>query len=79
MPRFHRAFALIGLLLLTQAEAAEKLRLVADAWPPFTDATLVNGGVATDIVSQVEVGMFLPFCRQLQPERGFLFLGQRQH
>ncbi|MFS2070579.1 substrate-binding periplasmic protein [Pseudomonas sp. CT11-2] len=51
MPRFHRAFALIGLLLLTQAEAAEKLRLVADAWPPFTDATLVNGGVATDIVS----------------------------
>lgn len=51
MPRFHRAFALIGLLLLTQTEAAEKLRLVADAWPPFTDATLVNGGVATDIVS----------------------------
>ena len=51
MPRVHRAFALIGLLLLTQTEAAEKLRLVADAWPPFTDATLVNGGVATDIVS----------------------------
>jgi polar amino acid transport system substrate-binding protein len=51
MPRLHRAFALIGLLLLTQTEAAEKLRLVADAWPPFTDATLVNGGVATDIVS----------------------------
>jgi polar amino acid transport system substrate-binding protein len=51
MPRLHRAFALIGLLLLTQNAAAEKLRLVADAWPPFTDATLVNGGVATDIVS----------------------------
>ena len=31
--------------------AAEKLRLVADAWPPFTDATLFNGGLATDIVS----------------------------
>src|SRR5207253_6210326 len=28
-----------------------KLRLVADAWPPLTDATLVNGGLATDIVS----------------------------
>ncbi|MHC8413514.1 substrate-binding periplasmic protein [Pseudomonas sp. Hz4] len=51
MPRLHRAFALIGLLLLTQGAAAQKLRLVADAWPPFTDATLVNGGLATDIVS----------------------------
>jgi polar amino acid transport system substrate-binding protein len=51
MPRLHRAFALIGLLLLIQEAAAEKLRLVADAWPPFTDATLVNGGLATDIVS----------------------------
>ncbi|TFB39901.1 ABC transporter substrate-binding protein [Pseudomonas sp. F01002] len=51
MPRLHRAFALIGLLLLTQGAAAEKLRLVADAWPPFTDATLANGGLATDIVS----------------------------
>jgi polar amino acid transport system substrate-binding protein len=43
--------ALIGLLLLTQSAAAEKLRLVADSWPPFSDATLVNGGLATDIVS----------------------------
>ncbi|PXX73211.1 amino acid ABC transporter substrate-binding protein [Pseudomonas chlororaphis] len=51
MPRLHRAFALIGLLLLGQSVYAEKLRLVADAWPPFTDATLVNGGLATDIVS----------------------------
>lgn len=51
MPRLYRAVALIGLLLLSQIAAAEKLRLVADAWPPFTDATLVNGGVATDIVS----------------------------
>ena len=50
MPRLHRAVALIGLLLV-QSAAAEKLRLVADAWPPFTDATLVNGGLATDIVS----------------------------
>lgn len=51
MPRLHRAFALIGWLLLTQSAAAEKLRLVADVWPPFTDATLINGGLATDIVS----------------------------
>ncbi|MFL1523944.1 substrate-binding periplasmic protein [Pseudomonas sp. O230] len=51
MPRLHRALALTGLLLLTQSAAAEKLRLVADSWPPFTDATLINGGLATDIVS----------------------------
>ena len=51
MPRLHRAFALIGLLLLGQNAHGEKLRLVADAWPPFTDATLLNGGLATDIVS----------------------------
>jgi polar amino acid transport system substrate-binding protein len=51
MPRLPRAFALIGLLLLGQSAYAEKLRLVADAWPPFTDSTLVNGGLATDIVS----------------------------
>lgn len=51
MLRLHRALALIGLLLLGQGAYGEKLRLVADAWPPFTDATLVNGGVATDIVS----------------------------
>jgi len=42
---------LIVLLLLSQGAAAEKLRLVADAWPPFTDATLINGGLATDIVT----------------------------
>lgn len=51
MPRLHRACALIGLLLLAQTAAAEKLRLVFDIWPPFTDVTLVNGGLATDIVS----------------------------
>jgi len=49
MPRLHRAVALIGLLLLSQIATAEKLRLMADAWPPFTDATLVNGIVITTI------------------------------
>lgn len=51
MPRLHRAVALIGLLLLGQSVYAQKLRLVADVWPPFTDASLVNGGLATDIVT----------------------------
>ncbi|NMX90072.1 MULTISPECIES: transporter substrate-binding domain-containing protein [unclassified Pseudomonas] len=51
MLRLSRAVALIVLLLLGPTVAAERLRLVADAWPPFTDATLINGGLATDIVS----------------------------
>ncbi len=51
MPRLHRVIALMGLLWISQDVEAQKLRLVADAWPPFTDATLVNGGLATDIVS----------------------------
>ncbi|WLG96245.1 ABC transporter substrate-binding protein [Pseudomonas sp. FP198] len=51
MPRLHRALALVGLLLLSHNACAQKLRLVADAWPPFTDSTLVNGGLATDIVT----------------------------
>ena len=51
MPRLHRAFALTGLLLLAQTAAADKLRLVFDIWPPFTDDTLINGGLATDIVT----------------------------
>ncbi|PHN61722.1 amino acid ABC transporter substrate-binding protein [Pseudomonas sp. ICMP 8385] len=51
MLRLSRAVALIVLLLLAPTVAAERLRLVADAWPPFTDASLVNGGLATDIVS----------------------------
>lgn len=51
MPRFSRAVALIGMLLLAQPALAQRLRLVADNWPPFTDATLINGGLATDIVT----------------------------
>ncbi|MFW9267157.1 substrate-binding periplasmic protein [Pseudomonas sp. NR3] len=51
MPRLHRALALVGLLLLSHHVYAQKLRLVADAWPPFTDSTLINGGLATDIVT----------------------------
>ncbi|KAB0566700.1 substrate-binding periplasmic protein [Pseudomonas sp. R11F] len=51
MLRSYRAVALIAVLLLAQPALAQRLRLVADAWPPFTDITLVNGGLATDIVS----------------------------
>jgi polar amino acid transport system substrate-binding protein len=41
----------LGCLLATQAGAQEKLRLVANAWPPFTDESLLNNGLATDLVS----------------------------
>jgi polar amino acid transport system substrate-binding protein len=46
-----RAIGLLGFLLMAQASAVEKLRLVADAWPPFTDASLLNNGLASDLVS----------------------------
>ncbi len=51
MPCLLRAVGLLGWLLVAQAGAGEKLRLVADLWPPFTDSTLLNGGLANDLVS----------------------------
>ncbi|KPX34889.1 Amino acid ABC transporter periplasmic amino acid-binding protein [Pseudomonas tremae] len=51
MSNLLRAVGLLVFLLMAQAGAAEKLRLVADPWPPFTDALLLNGGLATDIVT----------------------------
>lgn len=51
MSRWHQAFALLGFMLVGGTASAEKLRLVADAWPPFTDISLRNGGLATDLVS----------------------------
>lgn len=51
MPCLLRALGLLGLLLMAQAAAADRLRLVADAWAPFTDASLLNNGLATDLVS----------------------------
>jgi polar amino acid transport system substrate-binding protein len=46
-----RAIALLGLLLMAQASAGERLRLVADSWPPFTEVSLLNNGLASDLVS----------------------------
>ncbi|AIL63988.1 substrate-binding periplasmic protein [Pseudomonas alkylphenolica] len=46
-----RALALLGMLLLFNTAQAEKLRLVADSWPPFTDAGMPGGGLATVIVT----------------------------
>lgn len=41
----------LSLLLLPLGVAAQTLRLVANPWPPFNDQTLLNNGVATDLVS----------------------------
>ncbi|WP_122745796.1 substrate-binding periplasmic protein [Pseudomonas viridiflava] len=51
MPYLLRALGLLVVLAMASANGAERLRLVADPWPPFTDALLQNGGLATDIVS----------------------------
>ena len=48
---FNLLGAFCGILLPTVGQTAERLRLVADAWPPFTDSTMVNGGLATELVS----------------------------
>lgn len=46
-----RACLFALLLLPLYGVAAESLRLVADPWPPFNDKTLLNNGLATDLVS----------------------------
>lgn len=55
MPLLLRALALLGMFCFaTMAQAGTQvgaLRLVADVWPPFTDASLPNGGLATDLVT----------------------------
>lgn len=42
---------LFSLLFCTAVLPAEPLRLVANAWPPFTDQQLLNNGLASDLVS----------------------------
>lgn len=53
MLRLLKTFCLLSCVLLAPApaQAADKLRLVFDAWPPFSDATMVNGGLATELVT----------------------------
>lgn len=42
---------LLATMLVTPALGRDKLRLVADNWPPFTDAKMPGGGLATSIVT----------------------------
>lgn len=48
---YQRLFTCLFSLMLSTALPAETLRLVANAWPPFTGAQLQNNGLATDLVS----------------------------
>ncbi|HAB02385.1 MAG TPA: amino acid ABC transporter substrate-binding protein [Pseudomonas sp.] len=45
------ALGLSILLLATPAIGLERLRLVADSWPPFSDRSMPGGGLATSLVT----------------------------
>lgn len=49
--RLSRGIALWAVLCSCCTVNAEPLRLVADTWPPFTDARLPNNGLASDLVN----------------------------
>jgi polar amino acid transport system substrate-binding protein len=51
MAALLRVCGLLVLLVAFNPAQAEKLRLVADSWPPFTDAGMPGGGLATVIVT----------------------------
>jgi len=42
--------ALLGMLLVAQDVSAQKLRIAGDAWAPYSDVSLLNGGLSTDLV-----------------------------
>jgi polar amino acid transport system substrate-binding protein len=50
MSRLLRAVGLLGLLLIAQDVLAQKLRLAGDAWAPYADVSLLNGGLSTDLI-----------------------------
>ncbi|MFJ5298161.1 substrate-binding periplasmic protein [Pseudomonas sp. NPDC088368] len=50
MPRLLRAMALLGMLLIAQGASAQTLRIAGDAWAPYSDLTLINGGLSTDLI-----------------------------
>ncbi|CAM3492985.1 amino acid ABC transporter substrate-binding protein [Pseudomonas floridensis] len=75
-----RVVGLLVFLSMAQVSAAEKLRLVADPWPPFTDALLLNGGLATDIVSTAlkRAGYVVEY-QQVPWARALLGLSEGRH
>jgi len=80
MSQLLRAVGLLVFMLMAPANAAEKLRLVADPWPPFTDALLLNGGLATDIVNTaLRRAGYTTLYEQVPWARAMLGLSQGRH
>ncbi|KPW16497.1 Solute-binding family 3 protein [Pseudomonas savastanoi] len=80
MSQWLRAVGLLVFLLMAHASAAEKLRLVADPWPPFTDALLLNGGLATDIVNTaLRRAGYTTLYEQVPWARAMLGLSEGRH
>ncbi|RAU46453.1 MULTISPECIES: transporter substrate-binding domain-containing protein [unclassified Pseudomonas] len=50
MLRLLRAMALLGMLLIAHGAWAQTLRMAGDAWAPYSDVALLNGGLSTDLV-----------------------------
>ncbi|SEJ56618.1 ABC transporter substrate-binding protein [Pseudomonas sp. NFR16] len=50
MPRLLLAMALLGMLLIADQAWAQKLRLAGDAWAPYSDTSLLKGGLSTDLI-----------------------------
>lgn len=80
MRRWIHVIGIMGCLLMAHGNAAERLRLVADPWAPFTDSVLLNGGLATDIVSTALARAgYVTVYQQLPWARALLGLAEGRH
>lgn len=50
MPRLLRAMAVLVMLLITHGASAQILRIAGDAWAPYSDLSLLNDGLSTDLI-----------------------------
>lgn len=50
MPRLLQTMALLAMLLIGQGVLAQNLKMAGDAWAPYSDASLLNGGISTDLI-----------------------------
>ena len=80
MVHLLQALGVLVALLMSQGATADRLRLVGDAWPPFTDATMVNGGLATELVTTAlaRAGYISEF-QQVPWTRALLGLGEGRY
>lgn len=50
MPCLLRTAGLLVLLLIEQGASAQTLRMAGDAWAPYADVSLLNGGLSIDLI-----------------------------